>query len=81
MCVDRIPERDGGDHQIQTAGAMPLILIGAIPDLAQPMKKHRTRTSVPSLSVVQSAGDTTPQRWIAKPFESEQGSLQSAVFP
>jgi hypothetical protein len=33
--VHRIPERDGGDHQIQTAGAIPLILIGAIPDLAQ----------------------------------------------
>ncbi len=41
--VHRIPERDGGDHQIQTAGAIPLILIGTIPDLAQPMEEHRTR--------------------------------------
>ena len=79
--VHRIPERDGGDHQIQTAGTISLILIGAIPDLAQPMEEHRTRERVPSLSIVQSARDTTPQRWVAKPFESEQSSLQSTVFP
>jgi hypothetical protein len=73
--VHRIPERDGGDHQIQTAGAISLILIGAIPNLAQPMEEHRTREGIPSLSLVQSASDTTPQRWIAKPLNSTWSDL------
>jgi hypothetical protein len=27
--VDRVPQRDGGDHQVETAGAMLLILWSA----------------------------------------------------
>ena len=67
--------------QIQAAGAIALILIGAIPDLAEPVEEHRTRQRVPRLSFVESASDPTPERRIPKPFESKQGSLQSTVFP
>jgi hypothetical protein len=45
------------------------------------MEEHRPRERVACLSLVESAGDTTSQRRIAKPFESEQCSLQSTVFP
>ena len=78
--VNRIRERNRRDHEIQTAGSVPLIFMGAIPDLTEAMEEHRPRQRVPRLSFVQSASHTTPQRWIAKPFESEQGSLQSTVF-
>jgi hypothetical protein len=50
--VHRVPERDGGDHEIQTAGSVALIFIGAIPDLTQPMEEHRPRERVPRLSLV-----------------------------
>jgi hypothetical protein len=79
--VNRIPERDLRDHEIQTDGSVTLIFIGAIPDLTEAMEEHRPRERVPRLSFVQSASQTTPQRWIAKSFESEQASLQSTVFP
>jgi hypothetical protein len=41
--IDRIPEGDGGDHEIQTADAIPLILIGTIPDFAEAMEEHGKR--------------------------------------
>ena len=37
--VDGIPERDGRDNQVQPAGAMALILEGAIADFAEPIEK------------------------------------------
>ena len=37
--VDCVPEHDGGDHEIQAAGAMPLVLVRAIPQFAQPVEK------------------------------------------
>jgi hypothetical protein len=36
--IDRVPQRDGGDHYVETAGAILLILEGTVADLAQPMK-------------------------------------------
>ena len=58
--IDRIPERDGRDREIQTAGAIPLILIRPVPDLAESMEEHGPGERVTRLSFVQAAGDPTP---------------------
>ncbi len=62
--IDRIPERDGGDHEIQTAGAIPLVLIGAIPNFAEAMKEYGPRERVTRLSFVQATGDAASFRRI-----------------
>jgi hypothetical protein len=38
--VKRVPQRDGGDHQVKTAGAILLIFEGTVADLAQPIEKY-----------------------------------------
>lgn len=40
MCsqVNRVPNHDGGRHEIQPAGAMPLVFVGPVPQLAQPVE-------------------------------------------
>ena len=58
--VDRIPERNGRDHEIQTAGAISLVLVGAIPDLAEAMEEHGPCERVARFSFVQAAGDAAP---------------------
>ena len=59
--IDGIPERDGGDDEIQTAGAIPLVLIGAIPNFAETMEEYGPGECVACLSFVQAAGDAAPQ--------------------
>jgi hypothetical protein len=56
---------------------------GAICPSSASLTAPHSRSSFTARSryTVQSAGDTPTERWIAKPFESGQGSLQSTVFP
>jgi hypothetical protein len=44
--VHRTPERDCGDHEIQTAGAIALIFAGAIADLSKAMEEYGSRQRV-----------------------------------
>jgi hypothetical protein len=51
--VHGIPERDGGDHEIQAAGAVALVFIGAIADLAEAMKEHGPRERIARFSLIE----------------------------
>ena len=73
--VDRVPERNGGDHEIESAGPVPLILIRTVADFTESMKEYGPRQRVARLAFVQSAGDSATQCRIAQPFEREQGAL------
>ena len=41
--VDRVPQRDRGDHKVETAGAILLILEGTISDFAQPDEEYKAK--------------------------------------
>ena len=38
--VGGIPQNDGRDEQVQTTGAVALVLIGAVADFAQPVEEY-----------------------------------------
>ena len=37
--VDRVPKHNGRDHKVQSAGAMPLVFVRAVPQFAQPVEE------------------------------------------
>jgi len=59
--VDRVPEHDGGDHEVQPTCAMPLVLVRAIPQFAQPVEEHRPCQGVSRLPLIQPDVDAAPQ--------------------
>ena len=50
--VDRVPQRDRGDHQVETAGAILLILEGTVADLAEPVEEHSPGEGVSGFALV-----------------------------
>ena len=59
--IDDIPERDRSHNRVQPACAVPLILKRSITDLAQPIEEHGS-CQRPSPTLVQTGGDSPPQR-------------------
>ena len=51
--VGRIPENDGRDEQVQTAGAMALVLIGAVADFAEPVEEYGTAERILLLALIE----------------------------
>jgi hypothetical protein len=51
--ISRVPQDDRGDEQVEAGGAVLLVLVGAIADLAQPVDEDRASQTVTSLTVVQ----------------------------
>jgi hypothetical protein len=50
--IDCVPEDDCGHYQVQSAGAIPLILEGPVSHLAEAVKEHRPRQGVLGFSFV-----------------------------
>ncbi len=50
--VDRVPEDDGGDDQIEPAGAVALILEGSVAQVALPVEEHGTGECISGLALV-----------------------------
>ena len=38
--IGRVPEHNGGDHEVQPTGTMALVLVRAIPQFTQPVEEH-----------------------------------------
>ena len=77
--VDRVPEYDGGHHQIQPTGAMPLVFVRAVPQLTQPVKEYRPCQGVFRLSFIEPDMDAPPQFDAADVLEQEQRPLNLCV--
>lgn len=43
--IDRVPQGDGGDQEIQAAGAMMLVFEGTVSHFSKPVEKDRARAS------------------------------------
>jgi hypothetical protein len=78
--IHGIPERDGGDHEVQAAGTVALVFIGAIADLTETVKEHRPRQRIACFSLIESAGNSAPEPRVPKPLERKQSALQPSVF-
>ena len=65
--VHRVPQHDGGRHQVETAGPVALLLEAPIPDFAEAVEEHRPGQGVARLALVQpgegQAGDDIPFRF------------------
>ena len=78
--VKRVPQRDGGDHQVKTAGAILLILEGTVADLAQPIEKYSLGEGVSGFALIEASRDAASQGWILQPGQREQRALDPADF-
>ena len=70
--VDRVPEHDGGNHEVQPTCAMALVLVRAIPQFAQPVEEDRPCQGVSRLALIQPDVDAAAQFDAADVVEQEQ---------
>jgi hypothetical protein len=56
--IDRVPERDCRDNQVQPAGSMELVLEGAIADLAESVETAGPSHGVVCFALVEAGGHT-----------------------
>ena len=75
--IDRVPEHDGGDHQVQAAGAVALVLEAPVAQLAQPVEEHRPCQRVLGLALVQPDLHAAAQLDALQPVEREQRALDA----
>ena len=79
--IDRIPEDDGGDDEIEARSPVELIFEGAVADFAKAMKEYRPGKRVACLSLVEAGVCPPPQNRIADPVEREEGALEPSYLP
>jgi hypothetical protein len=68
--VDRIPECDGGDFQIQPARPVPLVFERAIAYFSEPVEEDRSRQRISSLTFIKACSHAPTQGWVFKPCEA-----------
>ena len=76
--IDRIPQHDGGCHQVQAAGAVPLLLECPVADFAQPMNEDRPGQRVARLPFVQTGVHAAAQLDVLEPVQDEQRAFDPA---
>jgi hypothetical protein len=78
--VDCVPEDDCSHHQVESAGAIPLILEGSVSHLAEAVKEYGTGQVVLGFSFVQTDLNTAAQIGILQPFEGKEGPFDAPDF-
>nr|BAM13942.1 hypothetical protein [Pseudomonas sp. K-62] len=73
--VSGVPQDDGRDHQVEARGAVLLVLVGAIADLAEAMKEDGPGQAVARLPLVQLVPGRAAQLGVFDPVEHEQRTL------
>ena len=76
--VDRVPQHDGGCHQIEAAGSVALLLETAVADFAQTVEEHGAGKCVARLTFVQSGMHAAAQLNALQPVQNEQSALDAA---
>ncbi len=59
--VDRIPNDDGGDDEIEAISPVALIFERPVADFTESMKEHRPGESVLRLALIEAANERWPQ--------------------
>jgi len=69
--VDRVPQHDRSDDEVQPAGAEPLVIEGAILDHTAAVETHCAAQCVLGLALVQADGHAAAQFGAVQPVERE----------
>lgn len=69
--VDRVPQHDGGGHQVQSAGPIALLLEAPIPDFTEAIEEHRPGQGVARLAFVQACMHTAAQLGTLQPVQDK----------
>jgi hypothetical protein len=78
--VDCVPEDDRGYYQVESAGAIPLILKGSISHFTEAVKEYCTGQCVLRFSLVQTDLNPAAQIWALQPFEGKESPFDASDF-
>ena len=70
--INRVPENDGGDHEVQPACAMPLVFVRSIPEFSEPVEEHSPCQGIFRLAFVEPDMNASPQFRAADVLKQEQ---------
>src|SRR6266851_1202380 len=70
--VGCIPQNDGCDEQVQPAGAMELVLIGAVADFSEPVEEYGAAERILLLTLVEADVAAMPQFGVLQPLEGKE---------
>ena len=76
--VARVPEDDGRDDEVETRGAIGLVLEGAVAQLAELAEEDGAGERVPGLALVQACLRAPAQVEVAQPVQHEDRALEPA---
>lgn len=69
--VNSVPQNDCGDEQVQAAGAMPLVFIQPVADLAETIEEYSTAKRILLLAFVEAYVTAPAQLGVLKPIKGK----------
>ena len=75
-----VPKNDGGNDQIESAGAVALVLEAAVAQVALPIEEDGAGESVSGLAFVESDLHTPTKFRVFHPLQHEEGTLNAPDF-
>jgi hypothetical protein len=78
--VNGVPQNDCGDEQVQAAGAMALVFIGPVADLAETIEEYGTAKRILLLAFVESYVTAPAKVGVLEPIEGKKCTFQLAEF-
>ena len=76
--IDRVPQHDGGCHQVETGSAVALLLETAVADFPQAVEEHGAGQRVARLAFVQPGMHAAAQLDALQPVQDEQCALDAS---
>jgi hypothetical protein len=67
-----VPKNYGGDNQVQTAGAISLVLKAAVAEVALAVEEDRPRESISGLAFVEANLDTPAELGVFHPLQHKE---------
>ena len=78
--VNGVPQNDCGDEQVQAAGAMALVFIGPVADLAETIEEYGTAKRILLLALVESNLTAPAKVGVLEPIKGKKCTFQLAEF-
>jgi hypothetical protein len=78
--IHGVPENDGGDNQVQAAGAISVVLETAVAEVALAVEEDGTRESVSGFAFVEAYLDTPAERMLRSRGRAFAGELQEPIL-
>ncbi len=75
--VGGVREKDGGEDETESAGALPLLVEVPVPDFAQSVEENRPGESISGLAFVEPRMDSAAKLRAPQPSQNEEGPLDT----